>query len=73
MTRGENIQTNTIEPELLRVKQVEALTGINPRTLRRLRNGEGAGFPLPVRIGKRAIAWRKRDVMQWIDSLQPSV
>lgn len=72
MSKGKKEQALHIEPELLRVKQVAALTGIHPRTLLRLRDGEGAGFPLPVRFGKRAIAWRRRDVMQWIESLQPS-
>ena len=33
-----------IQPELLRVKQVTALTGIHPRTLLRLRDGEGVHF-----------------------------
>lgn len=57
-----------IEPELLRAPEVLALTGIGSASqLRRLRD-EGT-FPAPVKIGRREIAWRRRDIMRWIDAL----
>ena len=57
-----------IEPELLRPQEVMALTGIGSSSqLLRLRD-EGM-FPAPVKIGKRSIAWRRRDIMRWIESL----
>lgn len=30
-------------------------------------------FPKPVKLGERAIGWRKSDVIGWLDSLEPSV
>ena len=57
-----------IEPELLRVPEVIKLTGIKTATqILRLRK-EGA-FPSPVKIGKRVIAWRRSDLMEWIKNL----
>lgn len=57
-----------IEPELLRAPEVLALTGIGSASqLQRMRN-EGT-FPAPVKIGLREIAWRRRDIMRWIDAL----
>ena len=57
-----------IEPELLRVPEVIKLTGIrSANQILRLRK-EGS-FPLPVKIGKREIAWRRGDLMEWIKNL----
>lgn len=61
----------TPEPVLLRPADVIALTGIrNQCTLRDMaRRGD---FPAPVRIGKKAIAYRSADVRAWIESLPPA-
>ena len=54
------------EISLIRKKQVEALTGRSYTSLRR--DMKTAGFPRPIQIGPRAIAWRLADVRAWIDS-----
>ena len=54
-------------PRLLRMPEVLRITGISRTTLwRYVRN---PGFPLPVRLGPNAIAWRAPDVDKWFDSL----
>lgn len=59
-----------VEPELLRPRQVTALLGISPRTLLKLREKEGADFPLPVKLGLRGIAWKRSELLAWIETLQ---
>lgn len=49
---------------LLRRREVEAVTGL-PRSTLYLKIAEGE-FPRPVRLGKRAVAWREADVLDWI-------
>ena len=51
---------------LLRLKQVQALVPLHRVTLWRMIL-DGA-FPAPLRIGKRAIAWRADDVKAWLDN-----
>ena len=53
------------EPEpLLRRKDVLALAGgiTTPCLYNWMKEGR---FPRPVRIGKRAVAWRRSDVTKW--------
>ena len=53
-------------PRLLRVRDVLAIVPFSRTTLwRRVRSGS---FPAPVRLGERIVAWRERDVRQWVDS-----
>ena len=49
---------------LLRVKAVQDLTGLCKSSLYALVRDES--FPSPVRIGKRAVAWKSSDVDRWI-------
>lgn len=51
---------------LLRLEQVLGLTGLSKATLYQM---VAAGeFPRPVRIGRRAVAWRESAVQVWIFS-----
>ena len=70
-TEPKKVPRKKIEPELLRVPEVLALTGIKSAAqLFRLRK---AGlFPQPIRIGKRGISWRRGDLTEWIKS-QPTI
>lgn len=54
-------------PEMSRDVEVAELSGISAVTLRRWR-AEGKG-PKFVRIGERAIRYRRADVLAWLDSL----
>lgn len=53
---------------LLRRNEVMRLTGLPKSTLARMVR-EGT-FPAPVRIGKRSVAWRESEVLEWIRSRQ---
>lgn len=54
--------------KLLRRHEVEDLTGLSRTSLYRLMD-EG-GFPRPVRVGKRAVAWRTVDLEEWFKGLE---
>ena len=50
--------------ELIRPGALSQALGRSTRALRRdVKSGD---FPAPLAIGKRAIAWRKADIEQWI-------
>ena len=51
---------------LMRLEEVLAVTGLSKSTLYvMVRRGE---FPAPVRRGRRAVAWPRRDVVDWLKS-----
>ena len=58
-----NTPTPTKPEKLLRLPEVEALTGLKKTSLY---NGCHAGtFPKPIRLSARAIAWRESDLAAW--------
>lgn len=55
-----------VDAQLLRVRDLVRLTGLSRATLNRLvRSGN---FPHAVQITQRVVAWRKRDVVNWLES-----
>lgn len=52
------------EPDLLNVYELAAMLGCSDRTIRTWRR-EGM-FPPPIRLGRRAIRWRKSVVQAWL-------
>ena len=51
---------------LLRRPKVEALTGLSRSSIyAAMLRGE---FPRPVRIGRRAVAWPKAVIVDWIEA-----
>ncbi len=60
--------TVSIAP-LLRLRKVLEVTGLGRSTVYRMMSERS--FPAPVRLGKRAVAWRHEDVQQWTLSRQP--
>ncbi|MCY4220984.1 MAG: AlpA family transcriptional regulator [Thiotrichales bacterium] len=52
---------------LLRRPEVEAMTGLSRARIYALIATDG--FPVPVRLGSNSVAWRLRDIEEWIDSL----
>jgi prophage regulatory protein len=54
---------------LLRLRKVLELTGLGRSTVYRMMSDRT--FPAPVRLGKRAVAWRHEDVEQWTLSRPP--
>lgn len=56
---------NTIDP-LLRRNEVERLIGLKRSALYKLM--QSGGFPKPVRLSARAVAWRQSEVAAWIEN-----
>ncbi|BBN60204.1 helix-turn-helix transcriptional regulator [Hydrogenovibrio marinus] len=55
--------------KLIKLKDVLALCAISKTTLYRLINSEK--FPRPLQLpGGRAVAWRYRDIEEWIEKLE---
>jgi len=53
---------------LIRSPAVQARTGLPKSTLHNL--ARAGGFPRPVKLGIRSVAWRASDVDAWIESRQ---
>lgn len=53
---------------LLRLDAVENLTGLRKSSIYTYMASKDHGFPTPVRIGARAVAWRESEVSAWIES-----
>ena len=56
----------TVAPLFLRMPTVMRLTGLGRSTIYRL-IADGI-FPSPVRLGPRAVAWRKIDLDRWSEA-----
>jgi prophage regulatory protein len=54
---------------LLRLRKVLELTGLGRSTLYRMMSERT--FPLPVRLGRRAVAWKSPAVEEWTLSRPP--
>ena len=51
---------------VLRMPEVRALTGLGKSTIyKKLTEGT---FPEPLRLGPRAIGWRARDILAWLEA-----
>ena len=57
---------NESRPQIIRLPDVLAVTGLSRTTIWRLsRSGR---FPAPIRLSERAVGWRRREVEGWLDS-----
>lgn len=56
---------------IYRRPDVEQLVGLSRSTLYAMM-ADGA-FPKPVRLGKRAVGWRERDLRDWLDTRSAEV
>lgn len=61
-------QTIPTTGRLLRLDAVENLTGLRKSSIYTYMASKAHGFPTPVRIGARAVAWREHEVRAWIES-----
>ncbi|ENN3349206.1 AlpA family phage regulatory protein [Salmonella enterica] len=55
--------------ELLTAKQVTALTTLSRMTI--WRYIKAGTFPNCIKLGPKRVAWRRKDVIEWLDSRQP--
>ncbi len=53
-----------VRGRLIRLDEVERLTGLKKSTIYTLMRGDG-GFPCSVRLSVRAVAWREAEVLAW--------
>lgn len=61
--------TSPVTPRLIRMPQVMDLVGLKKTAIyAAMAEKGGQGFPAPVRIGNRAVAWREHEVLAWIES-----
>lgn len=54
--------------KLHRRPTVEAVTGLSRSSIYAMM--DDGSFPRPVRIGRRAVAWRESDLRAWLESRQ---
>ena len=55
-----------MEARILRRRDVERLTALSKASIyRQMREGT---FPLPLKLGARAVAWRADEVHEWVAS-----
>ena len=55
-----------MEVRILRRREVERLTRLSKASIyRKMRTGT---FPLPLKLGERAVAWRADEIHDWIAS-----
>jgi prophage regulatory protein len=65
--KGTILEANKQTPgRLLRLDRVEDITGLRKSSIYTYMAKKEHGFPTPVRIGARAVAWRESDVLAWI-------
>jgi prophage regulatory protein len=57
-------------PYLLRLPAVLRTTGLGRSTLYKLISERS--FPPPVKLAKRAVAWRREEVQQWAGARAPA-
>ena len=60
----------TTETEILKLPEVLVLTKISRTSLYRfIQSGD---FPRPIKLGPRARAWKKREILNWIANREVS-
>lgn len=59
-------RTEVVTPLFLRMPTVMRMTGLGRSTIYRLIADRK--FPSPVRLGPRAVAWRRADLDQWSEA-----
>lgn len=58
--------SSDLVPMFLRMPMVMRITGLGRSTIYRLMAEEK--FPCPVRLGQRAVAWRRCDIEAWSEA-----
>lgn len=62
----DRLQSVSPEPTFLRMPTVIRMTGLGRTTIYRLMADEQ--FPHPVKLGPRAVAWRRVDLDRWSEA-----
>ena len=56
------------DSQILRMRDVVELTRISRSRIYVLMNSETHRFPKPIRLGVRAVGWRRTEIEQWLAS-----
>ena len=51
---------------ILRRSQVEDQIGLSRSSIYQMMSD--GDFPLPIKIGKRAVGWKQQDIIDWLDN-----
>ena len=54
-----------MQPQILRRRTVEAVTGLSRSSVYRL--AAAGQFPKPISLGPRAVGWRADEIDRWIE------
>ena len=63
--------TDSLAPAFFRMPMVMRMTGLGRSTIYRLIAEHK--FPSPVRVGDRAVAWRRADLDRWSEARLPTL
>jgi prophage regulatory protein len=61
-----SVRSDAVAPLFLRMPTVMRMTGLGRTTIYRLIADQK--FPCPVRLGPRAVAWRRSDLDRWSEA-----
>ena len=56
------------DAQILRVRDVVKMTGISRSRIYVLMSSETHRFPKPIKLGFRAVGWRRSEVEAWLDA-----
>ncbi|EKQ5913321.1 AlpA family phage regulatory protein [Vibrio parahaemolyticus] len=60
--------------QILRLKDIALLTGLSRSALYDKQNTKSPRFdptfPSKIRLGARAVGWREKDIIEWINSMR---
>ena len=65
----EKLEANQLpQHQWLSSKELSVVIGVTDRTVQNWR--KDGKFPKPVRLSPRAVAWREREILEWIESCE---
>ncbi|HDM8173904.1 TPA: AlpA family phage regulatory protein [Vibrio harveyi] len=60
--------------KILRLKDIALLTGLSRSTIYDKQNPKSprfdSTFPVKIQLGARAVGWREKDIIEWINSMR---
>lgn len=57
-----------MDETLLTRQQVEIFVGLSCSTIYRLMRSRPPAFPVPIKIGQRAVRWKASELAEWVDT-----
>ena len=60
-----------MQNRILRRHEVESQIGLSRSSIYQMMSD--GDFPLPIKLGKRAVGWREQDLNEWLSNRESSV